>query len=139
MDKERAFTGEVIDQQTFLDGTREFTIEAQSVTTAGGADEWLITLSFRWLAEIDATVGEGDLSLTGPDGAGVFAALTEGAAETIYDEDSAEDVTQLHLTAEVRSGEGRLTGWTGTILLNGRIIGAQAYLEVEADLAPPVC
>jgi hypothetical protein len=136
MDKERAFTGEVIDQQTFLDGTREFTIEAQSDTMPGGAGAWLLTLSFRWLAEIDATVEEGDLSLTGPDGAGVFATLTEGAAETIYDEDSAEDVTQLHLTAEVRSGEGRLTDWTGTILVSGRITGAQAYLELKTDLAP---
>jgi hypothetical protein len=137
MEKALAFVGEVVDQQTFLDGTREFMIEAQSDSGVGDAGEWLLTLSFRWLAEIDATVEEGDLSLTGPDGAGVFAALSEGAAEMVYDEDSAEDVTQLHLTAEVRSGEGRLTDWTGVIRLSGRIIGGQAYLEAETDLIPP--
>jgi hypothetical protein len=137
MEESIAFVGEVVDQQTFLDGTREFMIEAQSEARAGDAGEWLLTLSFRWMAEIDATVEEGDLSLTGRDGAGVFAALTEGAAEMVYDEDSAEDVTQLHLTAQIRSGEGRLAESTGVIRLSGRIIGGQAYLEAETDLTPP--
>jgi hypothetical protein len=137
MEKALTLVGEVVDQQTFLDGTREYMIEAQSDSGPAGAGEWLLTLSFRWLAEIDATVEEGDLSLTGPDGAGLFATLTKGAAEMVYDEDSAEEVTQLHLTAEVRSGEGRLSDRTGEIRLSGRITGGQAHLEAETDLAPP--
>jgi hypothetical protein len=132
-----AFAGEVVDQQTFLDGTREFTIEAQSEPRAGEAEAWLLTLSFRWVAGIDATVEEGDLSLTGEDGAGVYAALTEGSAEIVYDEDSAEDVTVLRLHAEVRSGEGGYANWTGAIDLSGRLAGDQAYLTAEASLSPP--
>ena len=137
MEKTLVFAGEVVDQQTFLDGTREFTIEAQSDDAAGDVGDWLLTLSFRWLAEIDASVAEGDLSLTGPDGAGVYAALTEGAAETAYDEDSAEDVTSLRLTAEVRSGEGGYADWTGTVQLSGRLTGGQVRLEAVTDLVPP--
>jgi hypothetical protein len=137
MEKALTFAGEVVDQQTFLDGTREFTIEAQSDTATGDAGAWLLTLSFRWLAEIDASVEEGDLSLTGSDGAGVYATVTEGAAEMTYDEDSAEDVTTLRLTAEVRCGEGRYADWTGVIRLSGRLTGGQARLEAETDLTPP--
>jgi hypothetical protein len=135
MERVLEFSGEVVDQQTFLDGTREFTIEAHSDAAAGDGDAWLMTLSFRWLAEIDASVEEGDLSLTGPDGAGVFAALTEGTAEMTYDEDTAEDVILLRLTAEVRSGEGRYADSTGTIRLSGRLAGGQAHLEAETDLS----
>jgi len=134
MEKALTFVGEVVDQQTFLDGTREFMIEAQSDAGVVDAGAWLLTLSLRWLAEIDATVEEGDLSLTGPDSDGVFAALREGAVEMVYDEDSAEDVTQLHLTAEVRSGEGRLAGWTGTIRLSGRIVRCD-----RSHRQPPRC
>jgi hypothetical protein len=137
MEKAQVFVGDVVDQQTFLDGTREFTIEAQSDSGAGDTGEWLLTLSFRWLAEIDSTVEEGDLSLTGPDGAGVYATLTEGAAEMLYDEDNAEDITTLRLTAEVRSGEGQYADWTGTIRLSGRLTGTQARLEARTVLSPP--
>ncbi|MGE0542067.1 MAG: hypothetical protein AB7R89_17990 [Dehalococcoidia bacterium] len=137
MEKVLGFLGEVVDQQTFLDGTREFMIEARSDAAAEGAGEWLLTLSFRWLAEIDASVEEGDLSLTGADGAGLYAALIDGAAELIYDEDSAEDVTLLRLTAAVRSGEGRYADWTGSIRVSGRLAGGHARLEAEMDLSSP--
>lgn len=128
--------GEIVDRQTFLDGTREFTIEAQSAPEPGEA-VWLTTLSFRWLAEIDASIEEGDLSLTGPDGDGVYAAITEGEAESVFDEDIADEVTMLSLRGEVRSGEGQYAAWRGTIRVTGRIAGEEVHLEMETNLRPP--
>jgi hypothetical protein len=131
------FAGEIVDQQTFLDGTREFMIEARSAPPSGETAPWLLTLSFRWVAEIDAAVEEGDLSLTGPDGGGIYAAVIEGSAENIFDEDSAEDVTMIRLTAEVRSGEGVYADWSGTIDIAGRLTGGQAHLEAMTDITAP--
>lgn len=137
MQQTLTFAGEIVDQQTFLDGTREFMIEAQSVPPSGETEPWLLTLSFRWVAEIDAAVEEGDLSLTGPDGAGIYAAVIEGSAENIFDEDSAEDVTMIRLTAEVRSGEGIYADWGGRIDIAGRLTGGQAHLEAMTDVTAP--
>lgn len=128
--------GEVVDQQTFLDGTREFTIEAGSVGP-GAAGGWLLTLSFRWLAEIDASVEEGDLSLTDAEGSGVYAAITRGSAETVFDDEVADEVTLLRLEADVRSGEGRFADWGGTVRVEGRLAGGEVRLEAALDLTPP--
>jgi hypothetical protein len=128
--------GEVVDQQTFLDGTREFTIEAASVGPAD-AGGWLLTLSFRWLTEIDASVEEGDLSLTDAEGSGVYAAVTEGSAETAFDDEIADEVTLLRLRADVRSGEGGFAGWSGAVQVSGRLAGGEVRLEAALDLTPP--
>src|SRR3712207_5505316 len=80
--------GEVVDRQTFLDGTRELELAGAGRTEDGGA--WQLTLSFRWPKEAGGP-DEGDLTLTDAAGSSLFGALGEGAAAEAYDEETASE------------------------------------------------
>jgi hypothetical protein len=133
MQRSLQLEGEVIDRQTYLDGTREFNLEATGGPDAEGP--WRLTLSFRWPKEA-AGPDEGDLSLTDPPGSALYGTLSEGAAEDVYDEDTASDVLHLSLDFEIRSGEDAFAGWTGRAHVAGRVSGEQAALTVEIAAAP---
>ncbi len=126
------FTGEVVDEQALLDGTRELTVEAAGSVADADAD-WQLSLSFRWPKEMEADLEEGELSLT-TDDAAVYATLREGTVTEVLDEDTADEVVRLALTFEVSSGEGKLSGAAGTVGLSGEIVGTQIRLAALLDL-----
>ena len=125
--------GEVVDQQTYLDGTREFSLEGAGRTDAEGS--WQLTLSFRWPKE-EGGPDEGDLTLTDAGGSSLFGALREGAAEDVYDEDTASDLLRLSLEFEIRAGDHAFAGYTGTAHLAGQVCGGRALLTVAIDAGP---
>ena len=129
------FTGEVVEEQAFLDGTREFTIEAEEVGAAGDA-AWHLSLTFRWPKETEIGLEEGELSAT-RGGDALYATLGEGTAETVFDEDAADEVVRFSLTFEASSGEAAFAGVTGTAHLSGEIAGTQARLTARFELQPP--
>ena len=126
------FTGEVVDEQALLDGTRELTIEAASTAAHADAD-WQLSLSFRWPKEMETELEEGELSLTG-DGAAVYATLRDGTVAEVFDEDTADEIVRLALTFQVSSGEGELSSAAGTVALSGEVVGTQVRLAVRLDL-----
>jgi hypothetical protein len=121
-----AFEGAIVDQQTFLDGTREFTVEAASEGVESGP--WELTLTFRWPKEEDVGLDEGDLTLTAPGGDAIFATLQAGMAESTIDDETAAEVTQVDLRFGVGSGEGAYAGATGEVLLFGTLTGEEVRL-----------
>jgi len=126
--------GEIVDQQAFLDGTREYTLEAETAPAGDEEGPWRLTLSFRWLKEIDESIEEGDLSLLDPRGSALYGTLVEGSAETVFDEDTADEAVLIDLTLEARSGEGKYAGWSGTIRVGGRLASDRAELHVATTI-----
>jgi hypothetical protein len=127
-----AFEGAVVDQQTFLDGTREFTVDAASEASDGAP--WELTLTFRWPKEEDAQLNEGDLTLTAPDGGALYATLRSGTAESVIDDETDAEVTQVDLRFGVGSGEGAYAGAAGEVRLFGTLAGEEARLAATVML-----
>lgn len=65
--------GDVVEWQTLLNGMRIASIEGASVD-----GDWTLSLSVSWNVRSGPDVSEGDLTLTRPDGAELYATLTEG-------------------------------------------------------------
>ena len=121
--------GAIVDEQAFLDGTREFTVEAGE-TPEGTPAPWELTLTFRWPKEPDAALDEGDLTLNGPDGAAIYATLRSGSAALGVDEDTGDDLVRLDLSFEVGSAEGAVAG-VAAVRLHGTLTGQSARLTAE--------
>jgi hypothetical protein len=114
------FAGVIADRQSFLDGARSFTIEAEDRPAIG----WRMTLSFRWSPEEDGErVEEGDLTLTDPRGNELYGSLSRGTAAEITDEEGGVAATHLDLTFVVTGGEGAYAAATGTVAVSGTIAG----------------
>jgi hypothetical protein len=125
--------GEVVDQQTYLDGTREFTVEASGPPDADAP--WQVTLTFRWPKE-EGGPDEGDLTLTDAAGASLYGTLTGGSTEDAYDEDTASEVVRLALDFELRSGDGAFAGYSGSARVSGDLAGERVELAVEVSAEP---
>jgi hypothetical protein len=123
------FVGEIVDQQAFLDGTREYAIEAE--TASDGGAPWRLTLSFRWPKEMDAALEEGDLSLADPEGSAVYGTLRDGSAEAVFDEDTADELVRIDLCFEVRSGEGAYAEQRSSVRAEGTLVGGEVRLAVS--------
>ena len=115
------FDGAVVDRQSFLDGARTFTIEAEDKPSTG----WRMNLSFHWDVEHES-VDEGDLALVDPVGAELFAALAEGSAAEITDAEGNAGAAQIDLRFQVSGGEGGYVGATGTVRITGTLAGQGA-------------
>jgi len=118
--------GAVVDEQTFLDGTREFTVDAAE-STAGDATPWQLTLTFRWPKEAEDALDEGDLTLTGPDDAAIYATLRAGAVAPRLDEDTGDELVRLDLAFEAGAAEGAATN-IAAVRLFGTLSGQTARL-----------
>ena len=127
------FEGAVVDEQAYLDGTREYTIDAEG--PPGTAAPWRLTLSFRWPKESDAPLEEGDLTLADPDGSELYAALRGGTAESAFDEETEAASVRFDLTFEIGSGEGTYAGSSGDARVLGTLLGEEARLTLELALA----
>jgi hypothetical protein len=121
--------GAVVDEQAFLDGTREITVAAGG-TREGPAAPWELTLTFRRPKEPDAVLNEGDLTLTGPDGAAIYATLRSGSAAPGFDEDTGDELVRLDLSFEVGSAEGAAAD-VAAVRLHGTLTGQNARLTAE--------
>lgn len=118
----------VIDTQSYLDGTRELTLEGE--TSGGTADvPWQMTLTLRWPK--DEAPDDGDLSLTRADGAALYAGLRQGTVSERADE-SGDTLLELTLAFDVASAEGSLVGTGGGVKISGTIAGSDATLVVTA-------
>ena len=130
------FEGQVIDRQTLLDGTREFSIDAAGGPEDGGHG-WQATLTFRWPKEAVDALDEGDLSLTAPGGSSLYGTLRGGTADDVYDEDTASEVIRLALDFEVRSGDGAFAGSGGSARVSGDLLGDHVLLTVSIEVTRP--
>jgi hypothetical protein len=133
MQRSLTMDGEVVDLQTYLDGTREYTVEASGPPDA--AAPWRVTLTFRWPKE-EGGPDEGDLSLTDAEGASLYGSLSGGSADDAYDEDTASEVVRLALHFAIRSGDGAFAGYTGNARVTGDLAGESAALTVEVSAEP---
>ncbi|MFN8559840.1 MAG: hypothetical protein U0531_21650 [Dehalococcoidia bacterium] len=113
------FSGVIVDRQSFLDGARSFVIEAEDQPALG----WRLTLSFRWPVEEGGAVDEGDITLVDPSGAELYAAVRDGQADEITNEDGDVGAARFDLRAEVTGGEGGLARASGHIGVEGTIAG----------------
>ena len=125
------FEGSIVDSAAYLDGTREFVIEAESADGTG--EPWRLTVSFRWPKEHDTPLSEGDLTLSAPDGGELVAVLQSGSAEEELDEDTGGESIQLALVFRAMSGEGSLAD-VADASVTGALTGEDAQLLL--DLRP---
>ena len=128
------FAGAVVDEQAYLDGTREYAIEAESEGSADAAAPWRLTLTFRWPKEEDAALEEGDLTLIDPTGSDLYAALRAGTAASVFDEETGAEAVQLDLRFEVNSGEGSLAAGSGVVHLAGTLRVDEARLTARLSV-----
>jgi hypothetical protein len=112
------FAGVITDRQSFLDGGRVYTIEAEDQPSIG----WRMMLTMRWPME-SGEVEEGDLSVTEPGGAELLGTLAGGTAEEITDEDGNPNAARLDLRFDVTGGEAGFAGASGSVLVHGTIAG----------------
>jgi hypothetical protein len=112
------FAGVIAERQSFLDGARQFTIEAEDQPSLG----WRMTLAVRWPLESER-VEEGDLTLTDPSGSELSGSLMEGSAAEITDEDGNVNAARVDLQYEVSGGEGGYANATGRVRVHGTIAG----------------
>ena len=126
------FEGSVVDSAAYLDGTREFVIEAES--SDGTAEPWRLTVSFRWPKEHDTPLNEGDLTLSAPDGGEIVAGLQSGTAGEELDEDTGGESIQLALVYCAMSGEGSLADVT-IVSVTGVLTGEDTQLRLDFPLA----
>jgi hypothetical protein len=115
------FAGVITDRQSFLDGARVFTIEAEDQPSTGRR----LTFSFRWPINREA-VEEGDLSYLDASGAELFASLADGTAAEITDEHGEVNAGEIDLHFDVTGGEGSLANATGRASVTGTIAGQGA-------------
>ena len=120
------FAGVITDQQTFLDGTREFALAA---ATEDGSN-WQLTLTFRWPKDAAGGPDEGDLTLVDASGGELFATLATGVARESTDDDLGADLIRIDLSFTVASAEGTLAGSPGAVRVTGTLIGDDAHLTI---------
>lgn len=113
-----SFAGVIAERQSFLDGARQFTIEAEDQPPMG----WRMTLALRWPLETEQ-VEEGDLTLIDPTGAELSGSLIEGHAAEITDEDGNVNAARVDLRYEVTGGEGGYANAAGSVHVYGTIAG----------------
>jgi hypothetical protein len=112
------FVGVITDRQSFLDGARQFMIEAEDQPATG----WQMALAMRWPLETEQ-VEEGDLTLRDPSGAELTGSLMEGRASEFTDEDGNVNAVRVDLRFEVTGGEGGYAGASGSVRVHGTIAG----------------
>jgi hypothetical protein len=129
------FEAAVLDQEAYLDGVREYTIEGAS---APGHGDWRLTLTFRRPKEPDEPLDEADLTLSSSDDDHLFATLGDGRATAALDDETGETI-ELAIEFNISAGEGRYAGASGTVTLTGEVTGATATLTatIEAHSEAP--
>lgn len=112
------FTGVIVDRQSFLDGSRVFTIDAEGQPSLG----WRLTLTFRWPV-VSEDVDEGDLTLFVPDGGEIYGTLAGGTAAEITDEMGESAAARFDLDFAVSGGDGLYEQASGRLWVTGTITG----------------
>lgn len=115
------FAGVVVERQSFLDGSRVFTIEGADQPALG----WRVSLTFRWPVASEA-VDEGDLTLVLPDGGEIYGSLSGGTAAEITDEMGEANAARFDLDFTVTGGEGAYDLASGRLRMTGTIAGEGA-------------
>ena len=112
------FSGVISERQSFLDGARTLTIDAEDQSSLG----WRLSFSFRRPRGTEA-VDEGELALVDPLGAELIGTLNSGTAAEATDEDGVVEAEQLDLLFDVTYGEGGYAAASGTLRVTGTIAG----------------
>ncbi len=115
------FAGVIVERQSFLDGSRVFTIEGEDQPSLG----WRISLTFRWPVASE-TVDEGDLTLIVPDGGEMYGSLEGGTAAEITDELGEANAARFDLDFATAGGEGPYESVSGRLRVTGTIAGEGA-------------
>ncbi len=118
-------TGDVVERQDLLNGTRILTLEGRS---ADGA--WTLTAGLSWNIGRTGAPAEGDITLTNAAGdAEIFATLAAGG---VKDAEGAEDADYLlALEYDVDGGTGTYAPATGRLLAEGALAGDTFRLSVR--------
>jgi len=130
MSEQLEFECELTEEQALLDGTREVLIEGAAQVDDDPVP-WLLSLGCRRPKEDAKPLDEGDLSLTAPDGAVLFATLDTGTITEAFSDEVADTATVLNLRFNVSSGEGRYTTALGNVVVRGVLAGNAGQLTVE--------
>jgi hypothetical protein len=127
------FAGVIVDRQSFLDGSRVFTIEAEDRPSQG----WRLMLTFRWPV-VSEDVDEGDLTLVVPDGGEIYGTLAGGTATEITNEVEESTAARFDLDFAVSGGDGPYEQVSGRLRVTGTIagegVGTGGSLEGEGAL-----
>jgi hypothetical protein len=115
------FVGAIVERQSFLDGSRVFTIEGEDQPSLG----WRVSLTFRWPVAAE-DVDEGDLTLVLPDGGEIYGSLTGGTAAEVTDELGETNAARFELDFGVTGGDGPYARVSGRLHVRGTIAGEGA-------------
>jgi hypothetical protein len=119
------FAGLIVDRQSFLDGSRIFTIEGEDQPSVG----WRLSLTFRWpVASED--VDEGDLTLVLPDGGEIYGSLIGGRAAEITEELGDTNAARFDLDFGVTGGDGPYERVSGRLHVTGAIAGGGVGADI---------
>lgn len=124
------FTGDVVERQELLNGTQSIDIEG--VDPAGG---WTLAGSFSWnLGLVDHT-GEGDLALSRPGGAEIYATLIRASVASA--DDSADADFSFTLDYDIDGGTGEFADTRGTARAQGELAGETFHGTWTLELSIP--
>jgi hypothetical protein len=115
MELELACTGDVVERQELLNGTKTITIEG---TSDDGA--WTLTAVISWNRGLVDYPGEGDVALA-HDGDEIFATLVRAEASTPEGDDASDHLIKIQY--EVDGGAGTYDGAGGSARAEVRVAG----------------
>jgi hypothetical protein len=116
-------TGDVVEWQELLNGTQIVTLEGVS------ADGWTLSGSVSWNIRDASAAGEGDITLTGDDGAELFGSLARARVSEIGEREVEEADRSMHLEYEIDGGGGAFASASGSARAEGWL-SAEAFRGV---------
>ena len=109
-------TGDVVERQDLLNGTRILTLEGR---TADGA--WTLAGGLSWNIGRTGAPAEGDITLTSADGGELFATLAAGGVREAGADGDADFF--LAIEYDVDGGTGEYEAATGWLIAEGALAG----------------
>jgi hypothetical protein len=122
------FVGAIVERQSFLDGSRVFTIEGEDQPSVG----WRVSFTFRWPVATE-DVDEGDLTLVLPDNGEIYGSLTGGTAAEVTDELGETNAARFELDFGVTGGDGPYERVSGRLRVTGTIAGEEAGTDTPLE------
>ncbi|MDE3096176.1 MAG: hypothetical protein KGK07_09260 [Chloroflexota bacterium] len=123
-------TGDVVERQDLLNGTRILTLEGRS---ADGA--WVLAGGLAWNIGRTGAPAEGDITLTSIAGDEVFATVAGGGVREAAADDDAGFL--LALEYDVDGGSGAYESATGWLIAEGALAGDAFRLALRTHALAP--
>lgn len=117
--------GEVVERQTYLNGTVYLVVEAAS----DGGSGWTATLAVTLPKEEGEPVEEGDLALAACDTAW-YGLIARGAHHQRWDDATDASYTEVRLSMTRNAGADSTAAWE-TVELVARLAGEHAALAIQ--------